>query len=189
MSAVGHAAAAVDVAAITPASRLRVASWAYLKPCFGFFRQRCNCKCCSKTGGGVAYVVLLLVCAGWCCRNRKTGFPCPRGRGKATRFPDECKGRVSAVLCRQVRTFSTRSAAAVMPLCWLAVSKQEVNPFAPQQPLKSVLATISTFGDCMAGLHAVHAGDCCSPRSCWSAHALAMLANPDVLRHAARAGR
>lgn len=26
--------------------------------------------------------------------NRKTGFPCPRGRGKATRFPDECKGRV-----------------------------------------------------------------------------------------------
>ncbi|KAF8068244.1 macro domain-containing protein [Scenedesmus sp. PABB004] len=26
--------------------------------------------------------------------NRKAGFPCPRGRGKNTKFPDECKGKV-----------------------------------------------------------------------------------------------
>jgi hypothetical protein len=29
------------------------------------------------------------------CRGRKAGFPCPRGRGKGTQFPeDECRGKI-----------------------------------------------------------------------------------------------
>lgn len=31
-----------------------------------------------------------------CCRNRKIGFPCPRGCGKATKFTSPCPGKVGA---------------------------------------------------------------------------------------------
>lgn len=99
----------------------------YHQSCIEKFLKRVGCEryaSTARTGKPVpAGLAIRAVC---CCRNRKTGFDCPRGKGKGTEYSAACNGKVSFrrryALCRVCSSDS-------VPLCCLtADSEVSSNP-------------------------------------------------------------